>query len=78
MSILGSTEAIAIDFWQLQGQRVREGATRRAKEAVWQVVGKKERRERERYKGSYSLLSFRDSERLYNKEEIEDTLLREP
>ena len=47
MSILGSTEAIAIDFWQLQGQRVREGATRRAKEAVWQVVGKK-RGERER------------------------------
>ena len=47
MSILGSTEAIAIDFWQLQGQRVREGATRRAKEAVWQVVGKK-REERER------------------------------
>ena len=47
MSIFGSTEAIAIDFWQLQGQRVREGATRRAKEAVWQVVGKK-REERER------------------------------
>ena len=47
MSILSSTEAIAIDFWQLQGQRVREGATRRAKEAVWQVVGKK-RKERER------------------------------